>query len=97
LQNPFCLYADPSASKDPLKRDADRIGSLTDKHFSKAAYEKRWPDAEKSSSSPNRTSSMTTMTGQTDESYRIVEYWYKEPYEKEIWQMHDGKVIDSGV
>jgi hypothetical protein len=90
LQNPFCLFVDPSA-KDPMKKDAqDWI--LTDK-LSKAAYEKRWPDAEKISFESNEFDDDDDWT--EDDSYRIVEYWYKEPYNKELWQMLDGKVIDS--
>ena len=90
LQNPFCLYCDPAA-KDPMKRDAqDWI--LTDK-ISKSAYEMRWPKADKISWEANEFDDDDEW--EDEESVRIVEYWYKEPYEKEIWQLADGKVIDS--
>jgi hypothetical protein len=91
LQNPFCLYADP-ASKDHLKRDA-ADWALIDK-VSKAAYEKRWPNAEVVEW--ESTEFDDDEDWEDGESVRIVEYWYKEPYQKEIWQLQDGKVIDSG-
>lgn len=90
LQNPFCLYADPSA-KDVMKRDAqDWI--LTDK-ITRSAYEKRWPNKEVISW--ESTEFDDDDEWEDEETVRIVEYWYKEPYEKEIWQLADGKVIDS--
>lgn len=90
IQNPFCLYVDPAA-KDPMKRDAqDWI--LTDK-ISKTAYESRWPKAEKISWEASEFDDDEEW--EDEESVRVCEYWYKEPYEKEIWQLADGKVIDS--
>jgi len=90
IQNPFCLYADP-ASKDILKRDAiDFI--LTDR-ISKKAYEKRWPKAE--TVDWEATEFDDEADWQDDETVRIVEYWYKEPHSKELWQLTDGKVIDA--
>lgn len=90
IQNPFCLYADPAA-KDPLKRDAqDWI--LTDR-ISRSAYDNRWPN--KTAISWESSEFDDEDEWQDDETVRIVEYWYKEPYEKEIWQLADGKVVDS--
>lgn len=90
IQNPFCLYAD-EAAKDPLKRDA-RDWIITDR-ISKEAYESRWP--KKSVISWESSEFDDDDEWMDEESVRIVEYWYKEPYEKEIWQLTDGKVIDS--
>lgn len=90
IQNPFCLYADP-ACKDLLKRDA-RDFILTDK-ISKKAYEDRWPDADVVSWEAGEFDDESEW--EDDESVRIVEYWYKEPYEKEIWQLATGEVVDS--
>lgn len=90
LQNPFCLYWDPAA-KDPLKRDAqDWI--VTDK-ISKKAYEARWPKAQKVDWESTEFDDESDWSG--DEFVRIAEYWYKEPYDKELWQLADGKVIDA--
>lgn len=90
VQNPFCLYADP-ACKDMLKRDANDF-ILTDK-MSVKAYEARWPDADKVDW--EATEFEDDAEWGDEEFVRVVEYWYKEPYDKEIWQLSDGKVIDS--
>lgn len=90
IRNPFCLYADPSA-QDPLKRDAyDWI--LTEK-ISKRAYEEKWPKAEAVSFEDDVFDDQDEW--EDEERVRIAEYWWKEPYEKEIWLLKDGKVIDS--
>jgi hypothetical protein len=90
LQNPFCLYADPAA-KDHLKRDAmDWV--LIDK-IAKSAYKKRWPKAEEISWESNEFDDDDDW--EDEQTIRVVEYWYKEPYQKELWQLQDGKVIDS--
>lgn len=90
IPNPFCLYADPS-SKDPLKRDAyDWI--LTER-ISKKEYKKRWPKVQKVSWEGSEYDDDDEW--EDDETIRIAEYWWKEPVIKEIWQLEDGKVIDS--
>lgn len=90
IQNPFCLFSDPS-SKDMLKRDAsDWI--LTEK-ITKGAYEKlakgkevvEWESHEFDDDEE----------WQDNEEVRVAEYWYKEPTTKEIWQLEDGKVVDA--
>lgn len=90
IQNPYCLYADP-ACKDMLKRDAQDF-ILTDR-ISKAAYEKRWPKADKVDWEASEFDDESDW--QDEETVRIVEYWYKEPYEKEILQLDDGTVVDG--
>lgn len=90
IANPFCLYADPAA-KDLLKADA-RFWILTEK-ISKKAYEKKWPKASVVDWEASEFDDDDDWMG--DEAVRICEYWWKEPYKKEIWQLDDGKVVDS--
>lgn len=90
IANPFCLYADPAA-KDLLKADA-KFWILTEK-ISKKAYEKKWPKAAVVDWDSSEFDDDEDWMG--DESVRICEYWWKEPYKKEIWQLEDGKVVDS--
>lgn len=91
IQNPYCLFADPSA-KDVMKRDAmDFI--LTEK-ISKSSYEMKWPKAEKVDWESSEFADDEDWSTE-DEEVRICEYWWKEPVDKEIWQLNDGKVIDA--
>ena len=90
IPNPFCLYADPSA-KDQLKRDADDW-ILTEK-ISNKSFKSQWPDAEKVDF--EETEFDNEDEWEDDESVRIAEYWWKEPTIKTIFQLQDGKVIDS--
>jgi len=90
IQNPFCLYSDPS-SKDQLKRDAnDWI--LTEK-VSKKAFDEKYGDIDKVDW--ESTSFDNEDDWEDDDDTRVAEYWWKEPVEKEIWQLEDGKVVDS--
>jgi hypothetical protein len=90
LINPFCLYADPGC-KDLLKRDAEDWW-YTDK-ISKASFKKRWPKAEP----VNLDEGSFDDDGdwEDEDSVRIGEYWYKEPYEAAIQLLSDGSVIDK--
>lgn len=90
LQNPFCLYADP-ACKDHMKRDA-MDWALIDS-VSKDAYEERWPNKEVVDW--EATEFDDEAEWDDGERVRICEYWWKEPYDKELWQLRDGKVIDA--
>jgi hypothetical protein len=90
LLNPFCLYCDPS-SKDLLKRDAEDWW-YTDR-ISKASFKTRWPKAEQVDIDDDEFDD-GEMSWDEDERVRIGEYWYKEPYEKEIALLSDGSVID---
>ncbi len=93
IKNPFCLYCDPAA-KDPLKRDAEDW-ILTEK-ISRAAYEKRWPNAELVDFDGSRFDDHGDWgTHTTEEEVRIAEYWYKEPIDVEIWKLKDGRVVDA--
>lgn len=91
IANPFCLYWDPSA-KDQLKRDA-KYWILTDR-VSRASYEERWPRADISHFELGDEFDDQD-EWEDDETVRIVEYWYSEPYHKELLQLKDGKVVDA--
>jgi len=91
IENPFCLYADPSC-KDPLKRDADDW-ILTEK-ISFKEYETRYPKADRVDFEEIAEFDDDD-EWQDEQSVRIAEYWYKEPAVKELWLMEDGKVVDS--
>jgi len=88
IHNPFCLYADPAA-KDPLKRDAHDF-IFTEK-ISKLDFETRYPKADK----VDWEASAYDDEDEWDdgETVRICEYWWKDPVDREIWQLEDGKVI----
>lgn len=90
IQNPFCLYSDPAA-KDQLKRDA-MDWMLTEK-ISKQAFEAKYGDIDKVDW--ESTSFDDDEEWGDEDSTRVAEYWWKEPVEKEIWQLQDGKVVDS--
>ena len=90
FQNPFCLMCDPSA-KDHMKRDA--MDWIVSDRVSAEAYEKRWPKKEPISWEASEFDDEGDWDD--DDSVRIVEYWWKEPYDKELWQLADGKVIDG--
>lgn len=90
IPNPFCLYFDPSA-KDPMHRDAQDC--ILTERISKAAYKRRWPNAEVVEW--ESTEFDDDEEWQDDETVRICEYWWKEPVQKELWQLEDGKVIDA--
>jgi uncharacterized coiled-coil protein SlyX len=89
IRNPLCLYADPAAS-DMLKRDAaDWI--YTDQ-ISKAAFESRWPKAERTSFEASEFDDDSWLDD--DETVRICEYWYRKPVIKEIGLLSDGSSVD---
>jgi hypothetical protein len=90
LLNPFCLYCDPS-SKDLLKRDAEDWW-YTDK-ISKSSFEARWAKAEPVNLDDTDFDDDDDWEG--NDQVRIGEYWYKEPYDKTLLLLSDGKVIDQ--
>lgn len=91
IRNPFCLYADPAA-QDFLKRDA-QDWFLTDK-ISKAAYEARWPNKAVVSFDAD-TEFDNDDEWEDEESIRIGEYWWKEPYDKTLLLLSNGETIDA--
>lgn len=91
IRNPFCLYADP-ASKDALKRDA-RYWLLTTK-VSKSEYETRWPDKTISAFEGSEFEDDDDEDWADNETVRVCEYWYKEPYTREIALLSTGQTVD---
>lgn len=90
LRNPFCLYADPACS-DPSKRDA--MDWILTERISKTEYEMRWPKAEVTDFEESEFDDEEEW--ESDERVRICEYWYKEPVERTILQLSDGRVVRS--
>lgn len=90
IPNPLCLWWDPGA-KDLLKRDA--ADWILEDRMSKESFAARWPDAKPVNFDGEGFDDNDEW--EDEESVRVVEYWYKEPYTKEIWQLDDGKVVDS--
>ena len=89
LRNPFCLFSDPSAS-DPIKRDA--MDWILTERISKTEYERRWPKADviefESSEFDDEDGDW-----ESDDRVRICEYWYKEPVERKILLLSDGRTV----
>jgi hypothetical protein len=84
IKNPFCLYSDP-ASQDPLKHDA-RDWIKTEK-LSKEAYEAKYGAKAKGELGFGDVEFDNDDDWEDEETIRVCEYWYKEPYDKEIWQV----------
>lgn len=91
IENPFAVHCDPSA-KDVMKRDAEDW--LLSERISHAAFERRFPKAEKIDfEAADKYEDDDDWID--EETVRIAEYWYRKPHEKEIWQLQDGTVVDS--
>lgn len=91
IKNPFSLWADPSAS-DPLKRDAedwileDRIpNSQYEAKYGKSARKVDFDASEFDQKSD----------WEDDNTTRVVEYWWREPYTKELWLLDTGETVDA--
>jgi hypothetical protein len=89
IKNPFCLYADPSAS-DSLKRDAEDW--ILTERISNKAFEQRYPKAKRVSFEDLEFDDDEEW--QTEEETRVCEYWYKKQTEKEIALLPDGKTVE---
>lgn len=95
IRNPFCLYADPSAT-DFLKRDA-RYWFLTSR-MAKSVFEAKYSDAK-----PMDFEQDDGMDDEEDEDWdddetvRICEYWWKEQEPKTILLLSDGKTVDAAT
>jgi len=90
INNPFCLYSDAGA-RDPLKRDA-MYWFLTTR-MSKEAYEAAYPN--KKTTSFDSETEFDDEDWEDEETVRVVEYWYKEPVTKTIYQLSDGRTVDE--
>lgn len=79
IKNPLdSLWWDPACEDILLKRDAEDW--LVIKSLSNSAYEAKYGDAEKFDFEGEDVDDW-----EDDETVRVVEYWYKEPYDKELW------------
>lgn len=91
IPDPFNLYWDP-ASTDPMHRDAEDWVLLDS--MSNAAFEEKYGDLKKTSFEDG-----AEFTDQADwrtgEQTRICEYHWKEPYDKRLVKLDDGKVLDA--
>jgi len=92
IQNPFCLFCDPTA-KDMRKRDA-QYWILTDK-MPREDYEAQYGDKDVVEFESHEFDDDEEW-GDSDE-VRVAEYWYKEPTEKTLYQLADGKVVDAAT
>lgn len=90
IKNPFCLYADPAAT-DPFKTDGEDW--ILTERISKAAFEQKYGKAKKVNFDDTEFDDEDDWVD--EETVRVCEYWWREFYDKEIWQLADGKVIDS--
>ena len=81
FKNPLCVYVDPNC-KDILKRDAAYW--LVTERIANEVYEERWPKAKRSDFESLEVDE-DEEDWRDEETTRICEYWYKEPYDKEIW------------
>jgi hypothetical protein len=79
IKNPMCLYWDPACKDILLKRDAEDW-ILIDT-MSKAAYEAKYGDVEEFDFEDESSDD----DWEEEETVRFAEYWYKEPYTKELW------------
>ncbi len=91
IENPFCLWCDPAA-KDPMKRDAEDW-LLTEK-ISKDEYKASYPDADIVEFETNDFDEDND-EWEDENEVRIGEYHWKEPVEREIWLLQDGKVVEA--
>jgi hypothetical protein len=89
IKNPFCLYADPSAT-DSLKRDAEDW--ILTERISNKSYDERYPKAKRVSFEDIEFDDDEEWQG--EEETRICEYWYKKPYKKTLALLPDGKTVE---
>ena len=82
IENPYCLYVDPSA-RDVMKRDAKDW--IFTERISHEEFEERYPDADKVDfESDNEFEDDQDEEWTDQETVRIVEYWYKVPVKKTL-------------
>jgi hypothetical protein len=85
------LWWDPACEDILLKRDA--ADWLLEKSLPIKAYEEKYGEAEKFDFDDTD----GTDDWEEEETVRVVEYWYKEPYNKELWLIEMPKQDGSGV
>ena len=84
IENPLCLYCDPSA-RDPMKRDAKDW--IYTERITHDAFEQEYGDKyEKVDFEVENEFEDDYDDEWTDEdTVRIAEYWYKTPHTKDLW------------
>lgn len=91
VRNPFAAYCDPDA-KEFDRRDA-KFWFLCD-YMGRKAFKQKYPDAENADFFSSNVGDQLSQWYETDK-VRIAEYWYKEPIERTIYQLNDGRVVDA--
>ena len=91
VRNPFAAYCDPDA-KEFDRRDA-KYWFLCD-YMGKSAFKAKYPDAEDANFFDTGVGDALSQWYETDK-VRIAEYWYKEPIDRTIYQLNDGRVVDA--
>ncbi len=81
FKSPFAVHCDPNC-QDPMKRDAAYW--LVESRISNDLYDEKYPKAKRVDFEGEGTD-LEEEDWQNDETTRICEYWYKEPYDKELW------------
>lgn len=89
IANPFCLYADPAA-RDPFGADADYW--FLSSRLSQTAYKARWPKAEAVSFADDG-AEFDDEDWSDEDTVRVVEYWYREPYSESLLLLSDGRSV----
>lgn len=90
IANPFCLYWDPGA-RDPLKRDASDW--LLETRVSKDEFKRKYPDIEPVEW--DRSEYDDDSDWEDEDSIRVAEYWWKEPANRKILLLSDGRTVDA--
>lgn len=84
FKNPLCLYWDPASKDLLLKRDAEDWLVLDT--MSVKAYEAEYGEAEQFDFTSDA-DDLSQEDWEEEETVRVCEYWYKEPYDKELVQV----------
>lgn len=90
IHNPFSVRFDPSAKA--LDRSDARYAFVEDS-MPTSEFKRRWPKAEVSSFDSTLTS--YARDWYNEKEVRVAEYWRKEPIEKEMLLLSDGRVVDA--
>ena len=91
ISNPFSVYGD-FESKSATSDDWNRA-FITDL-YSKAAFEKKWPDAQSSGFEAD-TQDENAQLWFVDKSIRVAEYWTRDEVPTKLLQLTDGMVMQE--
>ncbi len=89
VNNPMMVYADPS-SKDPAGRDLNWVFIVED--LSEEEYRQQYPNSELAGLPDFSSVGDRTAGWITKKSIRVAEYYYREPTERTLCQLQDGRV-----